>query len=287
LTAVHPTAALESLIQATLATCPSAETRRVYRWQLEKFLGTGLPLNGAGIAAHLQQLRNSGMCAATLAQATAAIRKLALQALQCGLITPADFSQLQGVGPGKFRNRSGMCLTIEQVLRLRWLPDPESYWGKRDACILSLMLGCGLKRAEMANLKWTAYRLWGGRMWLVDVGQGNKRRTIPVPLWAQEDADAWYFASRDEPPKPVYSLRHMERTRPRNHEYIAGGMRGDAVHALVQRYGKELGRSLTPDDLRLSLARLLRKSGAPLEQIQSTLGHVSIATTEAYLKSAR
>jgi site-specific recombinase XerD len=64
-------------------------------------------------------------------------------------------------------------------------------------------------------------------------------------------------------------------------------MRGDGVHALVQRYGKELGRSLTPDDLRLSLARLLRKSGAALEQIQATLGHVSMATTETYLKSAR
>jgi integrase len=277
---------MDELIAATLTTCASAETRRVYRWQLEKFLRTGLPLNGDAIAHHLQQLRDSGLSSSSVAVAVAAIRRLAKEALHGGLITAAEFGQLQGVAPGKVRRiRAGAWLTVTQVFDLLWLPDRATYWGKRDACILSLMAGCGLKRAEMANLKWSHYQQLEGLIWLV-VARGAMRRTIPVPLWAQEDADAWYFASRDEPPKSAYSLQHLERTRPRDHEYIAGGMRGDGVHALVQRYGKELGRSLTPDDLRLSLARLLRKSGAALEQIQATLG-LSMASTVNMLKAHR
>jgi site-specific recombinase XerD len=169
---------MEELIATTLATCPSSETRRVYRWQLEKFLRSGLPLKREGMVLHLQQLRDSGLSSASVAVAVAAIRKLTAHAMHYGLITSAEFSQFQNVGPGKvYRIRAGMRLTAEEAFRLLWLPNPETYWGKSDAAILSLLLGCGLKRGEMANLKWTDCYHRDGRMWIA-VGDGNKRRAI-------------------------------------------------------------------------------------------------------------
>jgi integrase len=104
-----------------------------------------------------------------------------------------------------------------------------------------------------------------------------------VPIWAEFRVDIWYAASRQEPPSAPYSVRHLERTRPRDHDYIAGGMRADAVHGLVQRYGQQLGWDIRPNDLRRTLARLLRNAGAPLEQIQYTLGHQTVATTTTWL----
>jgi integrase len=275
---------IETLIPAALATCAKAETRRVYRVALQRFASTGLPLNRDGLARHLQQLRERGLSSASVGVTVAAVRKLAEHALTRGMITADEFEQLLTVGPGRVsESRAGLPLTANQVIRYLALPDPSTYWGKRDACILALMVGCGLRRAEMSGLKWDQVRSREGWLCLVDVVGNGGARTIPVPVWAKVYADTWYAASRQEPPPVPYSLRHMERTRPRDHRYIAGGMRADAVHALVQRYGRQLGYDLTPNDLRRTLARLLRNAGAPLEQIQYTLGHQTMAATLIWL----
>jgi site-specific recombinase XerD len=77
-------------------------------------------------------------------------------------------------------------------------------------------------------------------------------------VWAQADLDRWYLAGRQGQPPTPHSLQHQE-----------------------------LGRSLTSYDLRRTLAQMLYQSGAMLEQIQETLGHMSIASTVAYLGIAR
>lgn len=70
----------------------------------------------------------------------------------------------------------------------------------------------------------------------------------------------------------------------------AGQLAGDEIRdekpiwRLVMRYAAqtELGR-LAPHDLRRTCAKLCRKAGGELEQIQLLLGHASIQTTERYL----
>ena len=268
-----------------LASCTSPVTRRVYAVQLAGFVGSSLPLSRQGMALHLQQLRDSGLSSSTIAVAIAAIRKLAACAMSAGLIGGDEFSRILTVGPGKIlATRSRMMLTVQLVARLLALPDRSSYWGKRDACLLSILAGCGLTRSELASLKWSQYQWRGGRMWLVDItGKNHQVRSVPVPLWTQADMDRWYLTSREAPSKPPYRHLHLERARPRNMDYLGSGMSGDAVHALVQRYGQQLGRALTPSDLRRSLAKMLWRAGASFEQIQYTLGHQSRSTTAAYL----
>ena len=64
---------------------------------------------------------------------------------------------------------------------------------------------------------------------------------------------------------------------------INGSLSPGAVRAIVQRYGASIGvPELNPHDLRRSLARAARLAGAPMENIQKTLGHASIRTTEVY-----
>jgi site-specific recombinase XerD len=280
-------ASMDELIGMVIATCVSAQTRRAYRAQLVKFMTSGLPLNREGVALFLQSERDNGNGYATMGILVAAIRKLATEAQMRGLMTFEELSLIKSVKPGKqYKTRAGHWLTANQAFDLLDVPDRSTYWGKRDAAILSLMLGCGLRRAEMAAMRWTHYQTREDRPCLVDFkGKGDKLRTIPVPTWAQEDVDAWRVAQQQEPPAPEYSLRHLERRRPRDTQFIAGGMTGMTVHRLVSYYGHRAGHTLAPHDLRRSLAQMLRKSGAPLEQIQATLGHESIETTALYLGS--
>jgi integrase/recombinase XerD len=58
----------------------------------------------------------------------------------------------------------------------------------------------------------------------------------------------------------------------------------DLIYSLVRKAGAAIGHpELTPHDLRRTCAKLCRKAGGDLEQIQLLLGHASIQTTERYL----
>ncbi len=278
-------AAMSRLIEMALATCASPQTRRVYGSRLATFIASGFPLNREGVALHIQRERDKGVSGSTLQGALAAIRKLVAEAEVRGLMSAADAAQIKGISAGKqHKTRAGLWLTVPQVRRLLDLPDRSSYWGKRDACLLSVLVGCGLRRAEMASLKWSHYQNREGRMCLVDVlGKGNKLRTVPVPTWANADVKAWHVASKEPEPNETGS---GNGNRPREMRYVVAGMGADSMYERVQMYGARMGLpGLTPHDLRRTLAQMMRKSGAPLEQIQATLGHTSIETTATYLGS--
>jgi integrase len=51
----------------------------------------------------------------------------------------------------------------------------------------------------------------------------------------------------------------------------------------VVEYAQKIGIQVAPHDLRRTFAKLAHKGGSPLEQIQLSLGHASIKTTEVYL----
>jgi integrase len=67
---------------------------------------------------------------------------------------------------------------------------------------------------------------------------------------------------------------------------INGGLDPTAVYQIIERIAAEAGLGkLTPHDLRRTFAKLSRQGGAPMETIQKTLGHSSIATTERYVQT--
>jgi integrase len=62
----------------------------------------------------------------------------------------------------------------------------------------------------------------------------------------------------------------------------ASGITPQSVFRVVKRYGSDFDVEIAPHDLRRTFAKLAHRGRAPLEQIQLSLGHTSVLTTERY-----
>jgi integrase/recombinase XerC len=148
----------------------------------------------------------------------------------------------------------------------------------RDAAMLEVLYGCGLRVSELVGLDLDHVAL--EREEVRVLGKGNKERIVPLGTKARE-AIVEYLKARPE-------LRN-ERTGAQDPEALFLGRRGTRlgvrrVQILVHRYGGlGAGRSdLHPHALRHSCATHLLEGGADLRAIQELLGHSSLATTQRY-----
>ena len=81
--------------------------------------------------------------------------------------------------------RAGNWLTLDQAERLLALPG-RSLKGRRDRALLALLVGCGLRRQELAGLRFEDIQQRDGRWCVVDLaGKGNRVRTVPMPPWTK------------------------------------------------------------------------------------------------------
>jgi integrase len=125
-----------------------------------------------------------------------------------------------------------------------------------------------------------------GRWVICDLkGKGNRTRTVPIPAWAKAAIDSW--AEEAGIGDPSATPRTGERVFRSVHKggYVSGDrMSAQAVADVVREYAEKCGfDGLAAHDLRRTFAKLAHKGGAKLDQIQLSLGHASIKTTERCL----
>jgi Phage integrase family len=85
-------------------------------------------------------------------------------------------------GTGSFSNRR----TSRPPRSMCDWPPSGSLRGKRDRAILALLIGCGLRRADLVGLRTEDFQIREERCVIADlVGKGKHIRTVPVPLWAK------------------------------------------------------------------------------------------------------
>ena len=273
------------LVALVLDSLPSPHSRRAYGRALEEFF-TWYPSNASGegftratVQRYRSHLEERELSAASINLHLAALRKLAAEASANSLIDPGTASAISSVSRARRSGvRSGNWLTLEQARRLLAVPDPATKKGLRDRVLLGFLVGCGLRRGELAGLEFADVAQREGRWAIVDlVGKHGRVRTVPMPSWAFAALDEW-AAAAGITSGPV--LRPVSK----------GGLVGDgpitaqAVFETVIRYAHLAGLGkVTPHDLRRTFAKLAHQGRAPLEQIQITLGHASIQTTERYL----
>jgi site-specific recombinase XerD len=84
---------------------------------------------------------------------------------------------------------------MRQAQTLLNTPDATTTKGLRDRAILAVLLGCGLRRSEVAALTFGHIQQRDGRRCIVDlVGKQGRVRTIPMPTWIKVAIDGWTTA---------------------------------------------------------------------------------------------
>src|SRR5713101_4230388 len=81
---------------------------------------------------------------------------------------------------------------MRQAQELLNAPDATTKKGLRDRAILAVLLGCGLRRSEVAALTLKHIQQRDGRWCIVDlVGKHGRVRTVPMPTWVKVAIDSW------------------------------------------------------------------------------------------------
>ena len=208
-----------------------------------------------------------------------AIRKLAVEAADNGLLAPelaSGITRIKGVASKGVR--LGNWLTVRQAQALLNAPDATTNKGLRDRAILAVLLGCGLRRSEVAALAVGHIQMRDGRWCIVDLlGKHGRIRTIPMPAWVKVAIDAWTSAVG-------ISDGQVFRAVDRGDQVRGLVLSEKVVWQLLQGYTAAAGvTGIAPHDLRRTCAKMCRAAGGELEQIQLLLGHASVQTTERYL----
>ncbi len=158
-----------------------------------------------------------------------------------------------------------------EVLETVELQAREPWVALRDAAVVTLLYGCGLRISEALSLTGRDARL--GEVLRIR-GKGGKERIVPV-LPAARAAVARYVSACPFDLAHDGPLFRGARGGPLNPRLIAKVME----HARLQL---GLPATATPHALRHSFATHLLNAGGDLRAIQELLGHASLSTTEAY-----
>ena len=177
---------LEQAKAAVLNSLGSLQSRRSYGRAMKEFITwycsePRLALNRSVVLRYRMRLENMRLAAATINVRLAAVRRLATEAADSGLLSPDLIAGIRRVrGVKQLGRRIGNWLTPEEGQRLLSAVPTDRLRGKRDAAMLGLLIGCGLRRSELVELNVDQIQQREGHWVIIDlIGKGGRLRTVP------------------------------------------------------------------------------------------------------------
>lgn len=236
-------------------------------------LGDVADLNAIDLRAYLAARRNGGAGALTLGRGLAGIRSLLRYLERNGLANAAGATAIRAPRKPKSLPKPLTAEDARRAIDAKEQLAEEPWIAARNAAVLTLLYGCGLRISEALGL--TGDQLSGRGEGVLRVqGKGGKTRLVPV-LPAALEAVAEYRRLC------IYQLQ--------GDQPLFRGARGGPLNpAIIQREMKTLRPALglpdsaTPHALRHSFATHLLGRGGDLRAIQELLGHASLSTTQIY-----
>src|SRR5580698_3457424 len=149
---------LEQAKTAVLASLRSPESQRSYRHSINEFVAwycsaPRLSFNKTVVTRYRIYLEDRQLAPGTINVRLAAVRRLAYEAADSGLLSPDLAAGIRRVkGSKKLGYRLGNWLTVNEARSLWQIPDTRTLKGKRDRAMLAVLLGCGLRRSELTDL---------------------------------------------------------------------------------------------------------------------------------------
>jgi len=146
---------------------------------------------------------------------------------------------------------------------------------KRDWAMFRLMLRCGLRVEEVADLTLGAIDLKQRRIMVLN-GKGSKDRVVYISEDAAEALDAYLKLRRHSRMKKVFLVEKGD--------YKGKPISVRGIQKRIEYYAKKSGITVCCHRLRHTMATQLLNAEAEVETIQDLLGHNWITTTQHYCK---
>jgi integrase len=261
-------------------------TKAMYKRAIEDFTSwsatQGYPsLCANAVLNYREHLGELAFSPSTINQRLSAIRRYAAQAAEVGSVSlnaAAEVIRIRGKSISKAVGPPG--LTPSEAERLVNAPSVHTLKGRRDRALLSLLIGCGLRRRETASLQIEAIQEQSGRWAIIDLPwKRGSTRTVPVPEWVMSSIRDWLTAACISS-GPLFCALNR-------HGQLSGrSLSEQAILDTVRYYGELVGIRVSPHDLRRTCAKLCRSFGGEIEQIQLLLGHSSVQVTAKYLEGS-
>ena len=261
----------------------SPHTLRNYRNDIGQFLAwceaegrPALAVDRHAFRSYLAGLRDQGIVAASITRRTSTIHGF-YRYLQREGATEQDL--LYGTALPKKPKRLPKVLDGKAIEALLGAPDRSTPAGLRDAAILELLYGGGLRISELAALD--VRSIDRGEWAAIVRGKGAKERLVLFGKPAMEALEAYLRDGRGKLARGPDPALFLNRS--------GGRLSARSVQSLIKRHALAAGiaEDVHPHLLRHSFATHLLDGGAALRIVQDLLGHSSPNTTQIYTHVSR
>jgi integrase/recombinase XerD len=248
----------------------SRQSQRAYRTDVAHFLAfcDGKPLQRVtlnDVQAFSTALEKQGYSSATQNRRLSAVKSLLAFGHKIGYL-PFDVGAPVEAPPVK-NTLAERILSELEVMTMIALETNH-----RNKLLIRFLYLSGARVSEAAELRWRDLKSAGSRGQVTLFGKGGKTRILALPA----DLFKQLMAFRGDAPAdaPVFASRQG-----------GGSLKPNQIRNIIARAGKRAGieGNVSPHWLRHSHASHSLDRGAPIQLVQSTLGHASVATTSKYL----
>lgn len=227
----------------------------------------------------IQMLKDSGKAPSTINTYLSALKGVAYEAWCLKQVDGDTLERIRAVKSVKgTRLPKGRALGRNEIRALLdcCLKD-EKARGLRDLALMSVLIGCGLRRGEIVELDISSI-ITQERAFRV-IGKGNKERYSFMPKSTWDNVQLWIEQCRGDGAGPLFA-----RIR-KNDDITTDRMTGQAIHYILNQRQVQAGiEKCAPHDLRRTFATMMMDNGEDIMTVKDSLGHASVNTTQRYIR---
>ncbi len=216
---------------------------------------------------------------ATANKILSALRGVLGECFRLGLMSAEDHARASDIPNVKGQSAPrGRALKMVELVALFGACDPTTAQGARDAALLAVLYGAGLRRAEAVALDLADLDVDSGEL-RIRSGKGRRSRTVYLTNGARDAARAWIEERGHEPGPLFLAVDKADNVRP-------GRITTGAVYLILSRLQQAAKvKPFSPHDCRRSYVTALLAAGNSIAVVQKLAGHASVNTTARYDRS--
>lgn len=229
------------------------------------------------IAGIIEKLRVAEKAPATINTYISALKGVSQAAWSMKKMDTDNYLLIKNLKPSRgSRLAKGRALSKNEIAQLFLVceidPSPS---GLRDAAIISVLLGCGLRRSEVVGLDLASLDI--ADQSLKVLGKGNKERLVFMPKGTFKRVMRWINEIRGELSGPLFT-----RIR-RFGDVTSERLTDQAVYFILSTRGLAAGiEKFAPHDMRRTFASAMFSNDEDILTVRDAMGHASVTTTQIY-----